>query len=352
MEQRIVRLEEALAGAGVDGLLVTGQQNIYYLSGFWGSAGTIFVSKNRRIFVTDDRYTLIAKQTVKDFDVVSSRTALQEIASIIAEDGLETIGFEDEVSYGYYQALQGVFSGYDLVPTNQVVEKLRWIKDEGEVAIIRQACRISDQAFVDALDFIKPGKTELEVANFLDFRMRELGASGISFDTIAASGPRSAMPHGVATDKVIQSGESLTLDFGCIFEHYVSDMTRTIHIGEVTDEERAIYDIVLRANNAVIEQAKAGQTYVDYDRVARAIIEEAGYGDKFTHGIGHGMGLDVHEQPFFRGEGALQAGMVVTDEPGIYLDGLYGLRIEDDLLITETGCEVLTHAPKELIVLK
>lgn len=352
MEQRIVRLEAALVGAGVDGLLVTGQKNIYYLSGFWGSAGTIFVSKNRRIFVTDDRYALIAKQTVKDFDVVSSRTALQEIASIIEEDGLETIGFEDEVSYGYYQALQGVFSGYDLVPTNQVVEKLRWIKDEGEVAIIRQACRISDQAFVDALDFIKPGKTELEVANFLDFRMRELGASGISFDTIAASGPRSAMPHGVATDKVIQSGESLTLDFGCIFEHYVSDMTRTIHIGEVTDEERAIYDIVLRANNAVIEQAKAGQTYVDYDRVARAIIEEAGYGDKFTHGIGHGMGLDVHEQPFFRGEGALQAGMVVTDEPGIYLDGKYGLRIEDDLLITETGCEVLTHAPKELIVLK
>lgn len=351
MEKRIVKIVEKISTQGLDGLLITDQKNIYYLSGFWGSAGMLFISKNRRLFVTDDRYALIAQQTVKDWEILITRQSLAEIAKVIAGGGVQKIGFEDQVSYGFYQALQVAFADYELVATSQLVEQLRWIKDETELAIIRQACQISDQAFVDSLDFIKPGKTELEVANFLDFRMRELGATGVSFETIAASGPRSAMPHGVASSKVIQSGESLTLDFGCVFEHYISDMTRTIHIGHVTDEERAIYDIVLRANQAVIDQARAGMPLVEYDRIARAIIEEAGYGDKFSHGIGHGMGLDVHEQPYFRGEGVLQAGMVVTDEPGIYLDGKYGLRIEDDLLITKTGCEVLTHAPKELIVI-
>lgn len=351
MEKRMVNLVEKMLALGLDSLLITDQKNVYYLTGFWGSAGMLFVSKERRLFVTDDRYALIAKQTVTDCDVLITRNPLAEITQIIAEDGLTKIGFEDQVSYGFYQDLRATFANYELVATSQLVEQLRWIKDEKELAIIRQACHISDQAFIDALDFIKPGQTELEVANFLDFRMRELGASGVSFETIAASGPRSAMPHGVASSKIIQSGESLTLDFGCVFEHYISDMTRTIHIGHVTDEERAIYDIVLRANQAVIDQARAGMPLVEYDRIARAIIEEAGYGDKFSHGIGHGMGLDVHEQPYFRGEGVLQDGMVVTDEPGIYLDGKYGLRIEDDLLITKTGCEVLTHAPKELIVI-
>ncbi len=160
------------------------------------------------------------------------------------------------------------------------------------------------------------------------------------------------MPHGRASEKVIQSGETLTLDFGCYYQHYVSDMTRTIHIGHVTDQEREIYDVVLRANKALIEQAKEGVTYREFDAIPREIISAAGYGANFTHGIGHGIGLDIHEYPYFgKSDETIKAGMVLTDEPGIYLDDKYGVRIEDDLLITENGCEVLTLAPKELIVI-
>ena len=249
--------------------------------------------------------------------------------------------------------LESVFAGHELVPMTGFIEKLRMIKDEQEIATIRKACQISDQAFLDVLDFIKPGQTtELAVMNFLDARMRQLGASGASFDFIIASGYRSAMPHGVASDKVIRNGETLTMDFGCYYNHYVSDMTRTVHVGQVTDEEREIYDIVLRSNQALIEAAKAGLSCIDFDRIPRQIINDASYGPYFSHGIGHGIGLDIHEIPYFgKSEEPIKAGMVLTDEPGIYLDGKYGVRIEDDLLITETGCEVLTLAPKELIVI-
>ena len=354
LQDRLVKFEAALDGAGVDGILVTNLTNIYYLTGFSGTSATLFISKKRRIFVTDARYTLIAKSVVKGFDILDNRDALGEIAKVIADDKLTSIGFDSQVTYGFYQQLSQVFEGYELKSLTDFVEKIRMIKDAQEAATIRQACSISDRAFVDVLDFIKPGQTtELQVANFLDFRMREYGASGVSFESIVASGYRSAMPHGVASDKVIETGESLTLDFGCYYNHYVSDMTRTIHIGQVSDQEREIYDVVLRANQALIGQAKAGLSFADFDGIPRAVIAEAGYGANFTHSIGHGIGLDIHEIPYFgaASKGQLEPGMVVTDEPGIYLDDQYGLRIEDDLLITEKGCEVLTLAPKELIVI-
>ena len=303
--------------------------------------------------MTDSRYTLIAKASVKGFDIIESRQALEEIAKIIKEDGLTKIGFDSQVTYGFYQGLSALFADYQLVAMSNFIEDLRMIKDETEIATIRRACQISDQAFIDVLDIIKPGQTtEMDVNHFLDHRMRQLGAEGASFEFIVASGYRSAMPHGRASEKVIQTGETLTLDFGCYYQHYVSDMTRTIHIGHVTDQEREIYDVVLRANQALIEQAKEGVTYREFDAIPREIINTAGYGANFTHGIGHGIGLDIHEYPYFgKSDEAIKAGMVLTDEPGIYLDDKYGVRIEDDLLITETGCEVLTLAPKELIVI-
>ena len=333
MLSRVEKFEAALAQTECDAVLVTNLKNIYYLTGFSGTEATVFISKTRRIFLTDARYTLIVK--------------------IITDDKLQKIGFDDEISYAYFKMLESVFSAYELVPMTAFIENLRMIKDEQEIATIRKACQISDQAFLDVLDFIKPGETtELAVMNFLDARMRQLGASGASFDFIIASGYRSAMPHGVASDKVIQKGETLTMDFGCYYNHYVSDMTRTVHVGQVTDEEREIYDIVLRSNQALIEAAKAGLSRIDFDRIPRQIINDAGYGPYFSNGIGHGIGLDIHEIPYFgKSEEPIEAGMVLTDEPGIYLDGKYGVRIEDDLLITETGCEVLTLAPKELIVI-
>lgn len=353
MQRRLERFDAKLAQSGLDALLVTGQKNIYYLTDFWGTNATVFITKNRRLFLTDSRYILIAKQSVHGFDIIESKDPLKDIVKIIEADKLETIGFDNQVSFAYYQGLQAIFEGYTLSPQSNFMEELRMIKDEKELATIRKACSISDRAFTDVLDFIKPGQTtELQVANFLDFRMREYGASGISFESIIASGYRSAMPHGVASEKVIQSGETLTMDFGCYYNHYVSDMTRTIHIGDTTDEEREIYDIVLRSNQALIDTAKAGMTRRDYDKVARDVIVEAGYGDHFTHGIGHGIGLDIHEIPYFgNSDETIEAGMVLTDEPGVYLADKYGVRIEDDIIITENGCELITLAPKELIVL-
>ena len=278
MQHRLERFDAKLAQSGLDALLVTGQNNIYYLTNFWGTNATVFITKNRRLFLTDSRYTLIAKQSVHGFDIIESKDPLKDIVKLIEADKLETIGFDNQVSFAYYQGLQAIFEGYTLSPQNNFMEELRMIKDDKELATIRKACSISDRAFTDVLDFIKPGQTtELQVANFLDFRMREYGASGTSFESIIASGYRSAMPHGVASEKVIQSGETLTMDFGCYYKHYVSDMTRTIHIGDTTDEEREIYDIVLRSNQALIDAAKAGMTRRDYDKVARDVIVEAGY---------------------------------------------------------------------------
>lgn len=353
MQHRLERFDAKLAQSGLDALLVTGQNNIYYLTNFWGTNATVFITKNRRLFLTDSRYTLIAKQSVHGFDIIESKDPLKDIVKLIEADKLETIGFDNQVSFAYYQGLQAIFEGYTLSPQNNFMEELRMIKDDKELATIRKACSISDRAFTDVLDFIKPGQTtELQVANFLDFRMREYGASGTSFESIIASGYRSAMPHGVASEKVIQSGETLTMDFGCYYKHYVSDMTRTIHIGDTTDEEREIYDIVLRSNQALIDAAKAGMTRRDYDKVARDVIVEAGYGSHFTHGIGHGIGLDIHEIPYFgNSDETIEAGMVLTDEPGVYLADKYGVRIEDDIIITESDCELITLAPKELIVL-
>lgn len=293
MQRRLERFDAKLVQSGLDALLVTGQNNIYYLTDFWGQM-RLFSLRKIVVSLTDSRYTLIAKQSVHGFDIIESKDPLKDIVKFVEVDKLETIGFDNQVSFAYYQALQAIFEGYTLSPQTNFMEELRMIKDEKELATIRKACSISDRAFTDVLDFIKPGQTtELQVANFLDFRMREYGASGISFESIIASGYRSAMPHGVASDKVIQSGETLTMDFGCYYNHYVSDMTRTIHIGETTDEEREIYDIVLRSNRSLIDATKAGMTRRDYDKVARDVIVEAGYGDYFTHGIGHGIGLDI-----------------------------------------------------------
>lgn len=353
LEQRVRKCQQLMKEKGIEALLITHLTNIYYLTGFSGTAATVLITASRRVFITDSRYALMAKASVEGFDIIESREPLKIVADFLETDHINSLGFEEEVTFSFYQALQKQLPKIDLLPQSGFVETLRLIKDDSEIETIAEACRITDKAFIDVLDFIKAGQTtEIEVANFLDFRMRHYGASGLSFESIVASGERSAIPHGRASHKVIENGDSLTMDFGCYYNHYVSDMTRTIHVGQVTDQEREIYDIVLKANEALIAKASAGMTYSDYDAVAREVIANAGYGSNFTHGIGHGIGLDIHENPFFtKSDQVLKAGMVVTDEPGIYIDGHYGLRIEDDLVITENGCRILTLAPKELIVI-
>lgn len=353
MDKRVQAFLDKMQEKELDGIIINNLKNVYYLTGFWGSNGTVFISRDRQILVTDARYIIAAKQEVTGFEIFAERDELATIAKIAKDMGLSRIGFEDEISVSYYHRMQAAFEGLELISQTQFVEALRMIKDETEIATIRKACSISDQAFHDALEFIKPGKTEIEIANFLDFRMRELGAAGLSFDTILASGINSSKPHAHPMHKPVELGEAITMDFGCLYEHYVSDMTRTIYLGHVSDEQAEIYNTVLKANQALIDQAKAGLGFCDFDKIPRDIIVEAGYGEYFTHGIGHGIGLDIHEEPYFSQTSTevIKSGMVLTDEPGIYIEGKYGVRIEDDILITDKGCELLTLAPKELIVI-
>lgn len=337
----------------LDAIIITNLKNIYYLSAFWGTAGTILVTQKAQYLLTDSRYSIAAREAAVDFEIVETREAFVEIAKLLKKEGVSQVGFEDGVTYAEFQTMQYQLAGLTLHATTSFIETQRQIKSPSEIATIKKACAISDQAFNDLLKFVEPGKTEIEIANFLDFKMRDLGASGISFDTIVASGKRSALPHGRATHKPIEFGDTVTVDFGCYYDHYASDMTRTFFVGEVSPKMQEIYHVVQQAQQAVTNISAPGLTYADYDRAARDMIEAAGYGEAFSHGIGHGLGLDVHEIPYFSktSQECLAEHMVITNEPGIYLENIGGVRIEDDLHITSQGVEVLTLAPKELIVL-
>ena len=337
----------------LDAIIITNLKNIYYLSAFWGTAGTILVTQKAQYLLTDSRYSIAAREAAVDFEIVETREAFVEIAKLLKKEDVSQVGFEDGVTYAEFQTMQHQLAGLTLHATTSFIETQRQIKSPSEIATIKKACAISDQAFNDLLKFVEPGKTEMEIANFLDFKMRDLGASGISFDTIVASGKRSALPHGRATHKPIEFGDTVTVDFGCYYDHYASDMTRTFFVGEVSPKMQEIYHVVQQAQQAVTNISAPGLTYADYDRAARDMIETAGYGEAFSHGIGHGLGLDVHEIPYFSktSQECLAEHMVITNEPGIYLENIGGVRIEDDLHITSQGVEVLTLAPKELIVL-
>jgi len=337
----------------LDAIIITNLKNIYYLSAFWGTAGTILVTQKAQYLLTDSRYSIAAREATVDFEIVETRETFVEIAKLLKKEGVSQVGFEDGVTYAEFQTMQYQLAGLTLHATTSFIETQRQIKSPSEIATIKKACAISDQAFNDLLKFVEPGKTEIEIANFLDFKMRDLGASGISFDTIVASGKRSALPHGRATHKPIEFGDTVTVDFGCYYDHYASDMTRTFFVGEVSPKMQEIYHVVQQAQQAVTNISAPGLTCADYDRAARDMIEAAGYGEAFSHGIGHGLGLDVHEIPYFSktSQECLAEHMVITNEPGIYLENIGGVRIEDDLHITSQGVEVLTLAPKELIVL-
>ena len=239
-----------------------------------------------------------------------------------------------------------------LIPASGMIEALRQTKDQEEITTIQRACEIADAAFEHILGFIQVGMTEIQVANELDFFMRSQGASGVSFETIVASGYRSAMPHGVASDKVIEAGDIVTMDYGCYYKGYVSDITRTIAVGEPSSKMKEIYDVVFQANQLVNEQAKAGMTGEEMDAIARDFIASHGYGDDFGHSLGHSIGLDIHESPnaSMHNKQPLKEYTVITNEPGIYLEGIGGVRIEDDIILTEDGNKVLTHSPRHLII--
>ncbi|GEQ32139.1 Xaa-Pro aminopeptidase [Marinilactibacillus psychrotolerans] len=351
---RVDNIQKKLKEKQIDALLITSNYNLEYASGFTGTTGLSVITEDKAFFVTDFRYTEQAAKQAEGFEIIQNIGSIyDEVAKIIKNEKISRLGFEENhVTYATYQSVKELFN-CSLVPVSTLIEELREIKDRNEIDLIQKAISITEAAFEHILSNIKPGMSEIKVANELDFFMREKGASGVSFDTIVASGVRSAMPHGVASDKLIETGDMITIDFGCYYKGYVSDMTRTFALGDPGEKLKRIHQIVLEANQKVTEAAKAGVTGAYLDSIARNYITEQGYGDAFGHSTGHGIGLEVHEGPGinFKNNQPLVVGNVITNEPGIYIPGLGGVRIEDDLLITEEGNRNLMQSSKELIIL-
>lgn len=353
MERRINELREKLLEKKIDSIIISSDTNLRYISGFTGDSSYAIVTQKDAFFVTDFRYVEQLQSEAPHFEIIKhTGDILGTIANRLKEAGVVSIGFEqDFVTYGLFKKFEEKFSWLQLEPTSGIIESLRIVKDDEEIKLIKKAVEIADEAFSYMLTVIKPGMTEKQVDLLLQNKMRELGAEKNSFDSIIASGYRSSLPHGAASDKVIEVGDFLTMDFGAVYKGYISDMTRTVVIGEPSEKQKEIYNIVLEAQLNGCNNVKAGMTGKEADALTRDIIESYGYGDKFGHGTGHGIGIDVHEAPSLspRCETVLKPGMTVTVEPGIYIPDFGGVRIEDDVLITETGREVLTKSPKELI---
>jgi Xaa-Pro aminopeptidase len=333
-------------------MLVTRPENQRYLSGFTGSDGALLISAERAMLLTDFRYFEQVEEEAPDFELVKvAQRAPLALKNSLKELGIRRLGFEStHMPYGMYQEWRKATRGTRWMPTKEVVESIRLIKDEQELAKIREAVAITDAACDHIRQFIKAGMTEKEVAWELEVYMRTHGAEGIAFGFIVGSGPNGAKPHAVLQDRKISEGEPIVMDMGARVDGYQSDLTRTICLGKPDEKLREVYDVVLRAQLAAEQQAKPGMTGQEVDAIARNVIAEAGYGEHFGHGLGHGVGLAVHEQPSVnsRGSTPLQLGMVFTIEPGVYLTGWGGVRIEDLVWMTESGVEVLSKARKEL----
>lgn len=351
---KLMKLREQMQKRELDSLLVTNLYNLRFITGFTGTAGLALITPNDAWFITDFRYTEQAGEQVKEFKVVQAQKGLiDEVARIAKEAAVERLAFEqDYMTFATYSQYQEKLSA-TLEPVSGLIEKLRMVKSPEELEVLKAAAKIADDAFEHICSYIKAGMTELEVSNELEFFMRSQGATSSSFDIIVASGLRSALPHGVASNKKIEQGDLITLDFGALYNGYVSDITRTVAVGEPSDKLKEIYQVVLDSQVLALEKIKPGMTGIEADAIARDYIKSKGYGEAFGHSTGHGIGLEVHEGPglSFRSETVLEPGMAVTVEPGIYLPGIGGVRIEDDILITETGNERLTHSSKELRIL-
>lgn len=351
---KLQKLRNEMAKQNIEALLVTSSYNLRYITNFTGSAGLALVTKEQAFFITDFRYTEQASEQVTEFKVVQAKTnLLEEAAEKAKELGIESLAFEqDYVTYSSYLQYQEKM-GSALKPVSGLIEKIRMFKTPEEVGILKAAAKIADDAFEHICGFIKAGQTELEISNELEFFMRKQGATSSSFDTIVASGLRSALPHGVATDKIVEQGDMITLDYGALYNGYISDITRTVAVGEPSEKMKEIYQIVLDAQMLGVEKIGPGMTGIEADAIARDYIKSKGYGEAFGHSTGHGIGLEVHEGPglSFKSQTVLEPGMAVTVEPGIYLPGIGGVRIEDDILITESGNVRLTNSTKELRIL-
>jgi Xaa-Pro aminopeptidase len=347
---RLTKLRSALVKLGLDAMLVSQPENRRYLSGFTGSAGLLLISATRSALVTDFRYYEQVEREAPQFELVKIEDNLEKtLPPLLSDADVHRLGFESQdvtvdQLYTWSQATQGV----EWVPVKNVVETIRSVKDAGEIELLRRSVAVTDEAFAHLLEVLKPGMTEREAAWVIEEHMRTHGASKVSFDLIVASGPNGALPHAHPSDRPIELSDPIVIDIGSTVDGYCSDMTRTICLGQADSRYLAVWDIVLKAQQAAEAAIRAGMTGVQADAMARDVITQAGYGQHFGHGLGHGVGLAVHEQPRASrlSPDTLQAGMSLTVEPGIYLPGHFGVRIEDLVVVHEEGVEILTKTPK------
>lgn len=344
----------------LDAILVSDGYNMRYISGFTGATGYLYLSGKRQVVLTDSRYTLQAQEESErmGFTVLEVNRANggypKVLAQLVVEDKIANLGFEDEAMYySQVEELKAEMDACQWIPLGAGLSSFRQVKTLDEIACIAKAESIGDAAFSYILGELKPGVTELEIAAKLEYFVKTHEGEGMSFETIVASGLHSAMPHARPTGKPLEKGDFVTLDFGCIYKGYCSDMTRTVVIGKANEKQREIYNIVLEAQRAGLDAVRAGLPCNQVDQAARSVIEKAGYGQYFGHGLGHNVGLEIHESPALSPKDStiLRAGMLESVEPGIYVPGFGGVRIEDLVVITEEGHRNLTKSPKELIEL-
>ncbi len=348
------KIRKALLPNGLDAVIITSAPNRFYATGFSSSAGIVVITKSAATFITDFRYIEAATAKIKDAEVrmIARGEKYHELARDLCS-GCKKIGIEDaSMTVAEYRTYKKAIEGAELMTASGVLADLRSSKEEGEIAIMRDVQRITDRSFAEILGEIHEGMTEKELAAKLIYILYKNGADGMAFDPIVVSGANSSLPHGVPGEKKLQKGDFITMDFGAAKDGYCSDMTRTVALGYATDEMKKVYGTVLEAQLAGIAAAKAGIVGRDLDKSARDIIDNAGYGEYFGHSFGHSLGIEIHEPPNASpGEPRkLPVNAVVSAEPGIYLPGKFGVRIEDVLILKEGGCEDITASPKELII--
>lgn len=355
IEKRLKKLRAFLLKKDIDAALITKRESYIYLSGFTGTSAFLIITQNDALLVTDFRYAEQAAKQATSFEIDEYQgSLLVALNELLKKKRIKKLGFEEGyLTYGKYLEYKEKLNVESFLPLGGIVEELRLIKDSSEIETIKKAVEIADNAFEDILQYIKPGVTEIEIAAQIEYCMKKQGASGPSFETITASGMRSSMPHGTASQKKIEVGDAVTMDFGALYNDYCSDMTRTVFVGKPDEELVRIYRIVQEAQLKGIEGAKKGLTGKEIDFISRDIIKSNGFEKNFGHGLGHGVGLEIHEEPRLSQSGAVKMknGMVVTVEPGIYVSGLGGVRIEDMIGINDDKPVVMTKSTKELIIL-
>ena len=351
---RLTKLRAALPEQEIDAILVSQPENRRYLSGFTGSAGWLVITPEQAVIATDFRYYEQVGRQAPRFELAKITSRLSDLLpALLADLGIKRLGFESKhMTVEQLSTLSKATEGVEWLPLEDTVEKIRVIKDEDEIDALRRSAALNDAAFAHLLDVIEPGMTEREAAWEIEAYIRSHGASKVAFDLIVAAGPNGALPHAQPGDRAIQPGAPVVVDIGCVLDDYCSDMTRTFCLGEPSAKYLEVWNLVLQAQEAAEALIRAGTTGVEADAAARDLIVEAGYGDYFGHGLGHGVGLAVHEGPGASrlSKDTFEAGMSLTVEPGIYLPGEFGVRIEDLVIIREDGIEILTNTPKRPMV--